>query len=348
MGLTNKGKCDLGCFLVIIGFLGISALAGGSNPGEIYAEKQAGKEMVKKSGKGLQVELYGGFSTLNPGNLNLLAEADEKMRTFFYEDYYSYLQNDGKLQTWNREELGEYRRIRSGNFLGFRLKYRMNESLAISLGFMSLSKTQDSRPNYLYSRIEYYGSVYADERQYFIYSLSAQGYAPMVGVHLGKRISDVIGIEGYLALGPLFAACSYKTHWESRWLVRWSGYNYTLYRDEGMLEEQGKGIGIALDAGMRINLNMGKTLGLFLEAGYAYQSAANISGGGKEVRGATLESWQGEWAIKAENIQTPWGKLEIEFPTSYWPGGTEDQGVKDFRLDLSGFQLRAGVFFRFW
>ena len=45
----------------------------------------------EKNKKKFQIEFYGGFSTLNPADLNLRVDSMELEEKFFHGDYYDYL-----------------------------------------------------------------------------------------------------------------------------------------------------------------------------------------------------------------------------------------------------------------
>ena len=44
---------------------------------------------------------------------------------------------------------------------------------------------------------------------------------------------------------------------------------------------------------------------------------------------------------------TQWGSRSLEYPTSFPGIGPDNGAVRGFDLDLSGFQLRLGMLFRF-
>ena len=115
-----------------------------------------------------------------------------------------------------------------------------------------------------------------------------------------------------------------------------------------MLEERGSGIGLALHTGIRMDFNFSRTIGLFVEGGYAYQAVYKVSGPGKRSITSQRESWEGDWAIK-ENVKAyPWGTINLTWPSNGWKGLDGDWWrAGDFNLDLSGFQARIGIFYRF-
>jgi hypothetical protein len=300
-----------------------------------------------KVGK-FQIEIYSGFSSLNPEDLNLVTETDRRIQEFLYDNYHQYLENRGDIYSWSKEMTGDFGEISRARPLGFRLKYCWKPSIAFSIGFKYLSKKQDSSLSYEYTR-DFYWYQQIDRRKYSLYTVSTRASALLVGIHLVKKLNSFIDIEGYLSGGPLFARCSYASQWESEWWEQETDSSLLLFKEEGMLEQQGSGTGVAVDGGIRLNFHISRNFGFFVAGGYAYQSVGNISGPGKEQRGDYTAEWEGDWGIKRDRLQTDWGTLEVEYPTNYWQEGTVDgsRKVRDFKLDLSGFQLRAGIFFRF-
>jgi hypothetical protein len=151
----------------------------------------------------------------------------------------------------------------------------------------------------------------------------------------------------FLAAGPVFANCEHVSSWEYTWHRTGNGEDWDVAQSAGLLEERGRGTGLAADLGGRFQFNVSRWLALFLEGAYSYQLVKTIKGEGREVRGVVVTNWEGTWAFKRETIQAPWGTLETEAPTNYWPEGSASSRGRDFRLDSSGFQARLGFAFRF-
>ena len=160
-------------------------------------------------------------------------------------------------------------------------------------------------------------------------------------------------MEVSLAGGPLFARCRYSAEETYRLTIQEyvnpsQGTNepYTAFTYDNLLEEKGSGTGLAVEAGVRLDWRIRGRWGVFAEAGYAYQKVKNLSGPGRELQGGESSAWDGRWAIQSEDISTYWGAARLEFPTNYWPQGGEERRAGDFRLDLSGVQVKFGVTFR--
>jgi hypothetical protein len=99
---------------------------------------------------------------------------------------------------------------------------------------------------------------------------------------------------------------------------------------------------------LRLNRMLGKRFGFFVETGYNYCRIKSIDGNGRETRigHPGEETWEGNWGIKKEEIQVPWGDKSVSVPTNYWGAWIDSQRERDFVLDLSGFRLVIGVCFR--
>jgi hypothetical protein len=305
-------------------------------------------------GKKFQIEFYGGFSLLNPVDLNRRVEYDHSYEQFFTEDRYRYYHSlYGNYFTYSGQREGEFKKIKHALPMGIRIKYCLNSSISISFGFKYLSKEQNSRVTHRYDvrsvnpDAVYFYDEFSSTRENAPYTLSVSGYAPLVGIHYKVGRNRSINFEGYVTAGPLFAACRFA---RQRYYRLENSYGY-WYEQSLTYEIEGKGTGIVLDAGVRVNIEVIKNIDLFIEGGYSYQRAGSISGPGRSETGyidvnssgyTESGSWEGTWAIISGSLDREWGVQPYRFPGSEY--GT--RGLSDFSLNLSGFQLRAGVSFK--
>lgn len=144
--------------------------------------------------------------------------------------------------------------------------------------------------------------------------------------------------------GVLFAECDYTSSWDYTWFIQGQGYTWLTYQSSGLLEYEGSGTGMSVEAGERISLPVFNKIGFFVEGGYAHQVVSSIAGSGREINGEYTEEWEGGWKIKTETLTSVWGTIDIKAPTTYQTSG---DGFEDFKLDLSGFRLRIGFSFVF-
>ena len=188
--------------------------------------------------------------------------------------------------------------------------------------------------------------LYQINRDFSPFSHSIKGYAPTIGIHLSKKLSRKLEIEGFVAGGPLFAECMYAFSFHitsnSEDKIIQEDFLTTFQRTE----EKSSGTGIALNVGARINFNLTRIFGLFFQGGYNYWMVNDLSGPGKTIYNNETKTWHGDWVIKEHYHSDEWGTFKSVWPSNY-PGDPQYRVVRDFKLDLSGFSIKAGLFFRF-
>ncbi|MDQ1350794.1 MAG: hypothetical protein QG657_1096 [Acidobacteriota bacterium] len=303
--------------------------------------------------KKFQVELYNGLSTLNPTDLNLAMEYNRASEYYNYEGRYraeDILLGDLFDFTFNKE--GAFKKLKSGVQCGGRIKYLWNRKLAFSLEFRYVGRSQESNVAFQYNirALRPDNNVFFESSQtvrtYSPFILSAKAYIPLLGIHyrwLGNPSYSSFVLESYIAGGPMFGSCRYKRglvhrhddsdgYWDER------TYSYDI---------KGNGVGFALDCGIRVQVKLYKSIGVFLESGYSYQRAGNISGNGiyqvklddQNALGNTQTvTWEGKWVLVPSTFNA-----SVKYPASEY-GGSQ---YNDFKLDMSGFQARIGISFTF-
>jgi len=295
-----------------------------------------------------QVEFFGGFSSLNPADLNLRAQYEKEHREFIHYRYIN-RKNAGDITFYSRDTEGEFEKIKNAIPLGFRFKYFLSNSIAISLGFNYISGEKTSHVTHRYTIEENIYGHYILDFETSPFTLSAAGYIPAIGIHISRKLTHSAEIEGFLTGGPLFARCSYYVDYQSAPLSDEGVILDKYYWDVGVIEEKGKGTGLSLEGGVRMNLNIGKNFALFLEGGYAYQAAYKLSGPGYSTLNYETRTWEGVWGIKEAYKDDQWGTRYFQLPSSSWEAEKDYLYYKigNFKLDLSGFRMQIGIFYRF-
>jgi hypothetical protein len=308
----------------------------------------------QENGKKLQVEFFGGFSTLSPNDLNRRLEYDQLYEDFYTELRYAYYHDAyGEFVTYSGQVDGEFKKIRQALPVGLRLKYELTPSLSVSLGFKYLSNRRDSQVTYQYNvrQVDPDAVQFYDEFSLFQennpYSISVRAYVPMLGVHYKLGKIRAFNMEVFLAAGPMFASCEFMRR---RYSSSLDSYDYLTELDSS-LEMKGGGTGLALEAGLQINVKVFKHIYLLMEGGYAYQMAWSITGPGSSET-TTWDSnsagyteygaWDGQWTMVEGYLENEWGRFPYSYPTGQ-PGSGNAPG---FKLDLSGAQVRLGLSFR--
>jgi len=291
--------------------------------------------------KNFQIDFYGGVSTLNPADLNLRSEFDEKTDRFYNDGHFDYRASQNSNFSYRKIESGDYPRIKNAFLMGLRIKYYLSRHIGFSVGFQRLSRklTKDVINQYAFP---YDYGEFQYRCVYLPYTLSVQGYIPSFGLHFRTPLKGLLAAGGFLEVGPVFANCAYTLEYTEEWISPEG--NLLDKSSPWFIEEKGKGTGYALDAGLRIFIDLGK-LFPFIESSYAYQKIKSLSGHGFELIDFLERTWEGEWGIRQGTASSEWGDLTYERPSNYWDGSISKH--RDFTLDLSGFQFRIGISYRF-
>jgi len=284
-----------------------------------------------------RVELYGGTAAIAPGDLNSIPEFYEPYFQFYFIDRYEYYRKVGYIQDYETKLEGRFRSLRWGYPIGLWVRYRVSSFLDLSLGVRGFWGSAASSFTCDVRLIDRDGNQTDRLLIYDPLKISASGIIPLLGLHLRRNIAAGIGLEAFLAGGPLFGSI---------------GYVRQIYSEQGQatpdsfLEEKGNGVGVALEVGLRLEAPVRRDVGLFLEMGYAYQAADGFEGEGLSRDSAGEEFWEGEWGVREDYLADYWGTRSLLRASNYWT--TEDAPVRrrDFRLDLSGVQVRVGVTIR--
>ena len=305
----------------------------------------------------LQVELWGGFSLLNPADLNLMAGYYDGYRNFIYDQQYDFLQNaypDYFSYTVDRSAESSLQKIKYGFPFGMRLTYALSRSLGISLGLQYIGQSRLSSSTTLY-QIEdsSLGLLQTTPQQvevrYPDFFLSVSAWIPQIGIHLARPLGKKLQVGGYLTVGPLLAGCHSVVETQYR-SVYVNGYWTERYY---LLEMKGNGIGLALDLGARLDFDLNRRWALFLEAGYAWRRTGEISGSGRNqslyrdsnsTQDLVEQSWEGVWRTMDAYFLRNWGEWRASYYGNYFSDSAE---TGRFILDLSGFQIKTGLSFKF-
>jgi hypothetical protein len=303
--------------------------------------------------KKFRVELYGGLSALNPADLNARPGYTQAYEDFNYLDsYISDAARLGELFRFTYEMTGELKKIPNARQVGGRVTYNLSSGWGLSLGFRFLEQSRSSEVSYYYEAegvrpdSVFLSADFERTREYGPYALSAKGYAPLLGVHycwFGRSLGSRVSMESYLEAGPLFASCRFEERLRSRYEDS-SGYwesRETFYAIEG------SGVGVSIEAGIRINMKLYRAVGFFIEGGYTLQKVRDVSGQGIYERtyddsnaevNTTAVTWDGTWVMVPASFDT-----SIRYPASEYSEGQYEK----FILDLSGFQARVGISWKF-
>lgn len=288
-------------------------------------------------GKTFQVEMFGGWASLKPADLNLRAAYDTQYLANLRDYYTSYYPD-----TEQSYPSGDFKSVESSLPLGFRVRYRINRLISFSLGLKYVSKDQASEVS---AEFQATGRRPHNLRYtYTDYSISTKAWIPTFGIHLSIGQIESIDFECFLSGGPMFAECGYRIKTEQ--VYSRYGNIYRLYETD--YDAVGDSTGLSLETGLRVGLKIKGGLLAFCEGGYAYQKAKNLQGPGNFVHYYYQDAntrdvsdnlnWEGYWGVKETEEFPP-------LPSNEWE--KDDGRVREFALGLSGVFVRVGISFRF-
>jgi hypothetical protein len=295
---------------------------------------------------GWRIEVMGGLAAINPADLNMRGTYDRMVGTFYGNDYLTYSLSQGEIASFAKtSEPGDFRRLACSAPFGIRLRRSLSRWLDVSVGITRFSGARNSSYADVYTVTELDGSTSVYEDRADGYIVAVKGYWPTLGIHVGGNLTPSLRLEANLAGGPLFGACRYSLHFVSN-LPGPGGDSETP--QAGTLEEKGRGAGPAFSVGAGLSYQLTRRYGLFLESGYAFQKISHLSGPGTRSITGYRDSWEGDWGMKQMVANEPWGTGRFLWPSNGWElfNGNWSR-ARDFKLDLSGFQAKVGVFFRF-
>ncbi len=293
--------------------------------------------------EGLFLDAYYGYSFINPGDLNANANY---LREYYH--YYNSLYRDTYNNAYSMatplEVDGTIKDLKHKNIFGGRLKYYFSSESklsrwAISLGFKYFSSFSRSSSELEYDIDNFYYGAYQLKRKTDLFRLYIEGYVPNISVHYSILNSRVFSLEAFISGGVIFGACG-----------SFDQYNYQKTEDTGNIRNteiikinDGNGTGFAGEAGLKLEVNISKSLGIFLEGGYILQKINKISGDAIYIRNnkdsnsdgyTTHFNWSGDWVIEENTFGN---RHDI------YHGGLDQNSISDFSLDLSGFHLKIGI-----
>ena len=291
---------------------------------------------------------------------NLLPAYNEKILNFYYRDKYNFYKSKygDSYHILNESNTGQFKKIKQAFPFGIRLKYYLSPTIAISIGYKYVRGKQTSHVTSHYEtrstvadQATRYGFNDSLTREISPHTISVEGYAPMVGFHVIPLPNRRLTFEGFIGFGLWTGKCSYLLKRTDKYADYYDYWHEKVNR----YEINGKGKGKVADVGARLNIKIIKHIGFFLEGVYSYQIATDLKGSGKienwnkdsnseEVYDLEV-SWQGYWGMNELDIYRDWGHLQVKNPTTNWR--KTESAVKNFKLDLSGFQMRIGIFLRF-
>lgn len=306
---------------------------------------QAQEEGLPFSFANFGLEIYGGFSKVNPKEFNSISRYEESYLKFFTIDKYEYLY--GKDATTTRTGDSRIGSLDHVLPFGVRLTYKATPTLSLSIGIQRVKGDRSSTVGMVVTAPDGSGAEYRLPS----FQLSASGWIPELQARFGWNLLSALRFELFIGGGPIFAEC--RSSLERRDIIVDS--QGRRYETTTILDMTGRNTGICGELGARLRIRPLKFLSLFAEGGFTFRHTSDLKGPGTlrtEIRNPGAEpiihseNWDDKlWYLVPYEVYRDWGRLYglmagNNYDASYWSywGGTTA-----FFLDISGFQLKAGI-----
>ncbi len=292
-----------------------------------------------EAGDRFRIEAYGGLMLMNPRDFNLFGVAEEQ---------YNYILFQERLIGWTTGYFtNDFPRMTQALPAGLRLRYRLNKTFDVSAEVEAFRKVETARITGTFTYDDDY--LLTETRAYDPFRLGLKALSVMGGfqcrIAAGKSTEIEFGVEA----GWAWAGFDFLSSWVATLDLISGGDVISSSVDGATLAGDGKGSAPAAKLMARLNRALGRRWGFFVETAATYCRIGSFEGSGREtvldVPGETV--WRGTWAVKREEIELPHDSATVLVPTNYWEGWVVGQRERDFRLDISGLRLVAGLYLRF-
>jgi hypothetical protein len=291
-----------------------------------------------------KLEFYDGYAKLAPADFNTIADYEESYLQFYYVQRYAALGADYDVTT---ERIGDdrFRRLTSGVPVGGRIRYEVSPTLSLSIGLQYFSGKRDSQVGMTVTVLEGGSNSLTDRYENNGFGLSVKAWSPQVGAHFGWDLFRIFRPEVFIVFGPMFVECRAVSDRHTT-TIEPNGYRSELFETDEM---KGKKSGLSGELGGALRFHAAKFLEFFAEVSYIFRTVDEVSGPGSSRtvisnsnsgETSTSSTWEKIWRVFPFTAQTSWGRFTEKTASNAYDICA---GVMKFGLDLSGFQLKAGL-----
>ncbi len=239
------------------------------------------------------------------GDMFLVAEANDDMHAFYYDNRFTWMYTQGQIKYWSVEGLDDGFPSLKRTF-PFELKARFQSPwfmVTFGVGFRMFSSQVDQPLPIEYVRSVDTNEGYADSVNFDNYRLRVTGFCLPITAYYNMTEGRGVDAGLYIGVGPFFANALYEKTWTEGFESIINGDRTTIAPTiSRAFRMEGRGWGIMFEAGTRLDFNISRPFALFIEAGYAYHVVFSLSGESREVNGSTVETWDGKWMIRNEDL----------------------------------------------
>jgi len=294
-----------------------------------------------------RVEFSAGAFAKEPDELNRVVYNDLQASRDLPQNYYkAYMYSGLSIHNLSGQFTGMLRPLGGIHPLTARLRFSLNRwfSLAAGIGWSDrrLATAYFLTHDFFNANaaVNLLPERFSVSSEFPDYRLGVKMLFPHVGAQASQAMGPGIRVAEFVHVGWVFAECRFSS--------------YKIVHD-GLLEEirtqelamEGRGNSPALEGGFKLDVDIWRNLGAFLEATYLFSRVTRVTGKSVgssmvqdqktlEVLSSLTEKREGRWRKSDEFYSRP----------EVLPDGGPATGAP-FTLDFRGPGVRAGLFFRF-
>jgi hypothetical protein len=304
-----------------------------------------------------RIEMMGSWGRISPTNLNRGADNENAYIDHYYTKKYAYYESiygEAYRVSYISRKGTIIQPLESITPVGASIRYQLSPTFALSLGIQYMKGVRTSSIGMdVAVEDDRAAAPYNEHYSNDGFQLSVEAWMPQLGAHFGWNLGKLLRTEIFLLGGPILGDTRV---WNQR-RESVSTAEGTTSSSQRTMEITGHSNSLAMEMGGQLRLQLLPFLDLFAQPSYAFRKLTRIHGL-NTIRTVTelpsasesLYAYSGTWGIGWEQVSTPWGpyrapRLTTEFnPT--WAWGTTGIGSTVANVDLSGFQIAAGLSIR--
>ncbi len=297
-----------------------------------------------------RIEFGAGWLSTSFGDVGLIGDAADAAQKFLYDDRLTAMYTNKDILYWSSTGLTDgFPQFKNAFPWDVRLRFQSPWDLVtFSLGFRSFSQVKDQTFSNVFERTVSETESHIELMAFNPYRLSINAYAIPLTFFYNMTDGEAVDASLFLSVGPSWGSALLEKSWTEEFEQLIDGERSVESPPVShSLRMEGKGFGVLVEGGTRLDFNLGSLLSIFIEAGFTYQSVFSFKGKGREVNGSVEENWEGQWMIRATNLEASWGKTSIDFIDSRPTRSAAVWAEKNFTYSSSGGTVRGGFSIRF-
>jgi hypothetical protein len=311
-------------------------------------------------GKRLSLEIIGGWARAGLSDVNLFPAYNEAYADFYFtRKFEAFEARMGDWFSWQTLEQteGGFKRLRSLFPAGLRLACDIGYGWSAFVGLEYLSGRATSSYRAVYDVVDldpdkfFRVDASRQELDFPDYRLAVRAWIPMLGARYRTPLGRRLVMETFAAAGWMRADFAWDVEMSSTSTFD-KGY---WSRSTSRTAVSGGGSALTAEAGLAFKASLSDRWAMFIEGTYAYRRTSRVDGdysfqadrddANSDPYSTAAYEMSGFFRVRGSGVSTSWGDWSYDYPMLV--DSESGLGGYMFRIDMSGFELRAGLSWRF-